>query len=80
MPQSRRSRAVARAILESPASLRALARAAEVSPSVLARIVSEERAATIEVAEAVAWALRQWSRNCERLAARIEAASPQRRA
>jgi hypothetical protein len=79
MPQLTLSRAVTHAVRESPGTLRALAREAGVPPSTLARIGIGEREATPAVAEAVAKALRRWSRQCAALAARIEAASTGRR-
>ncbi|HEV8355676.1 MAG TPA: helix-turn-helix transcriptional regulator [Gemmatimonadales bacterium] len=79
MPPPNLTRAVAQAVARSPGTLRALARAAGVPASTLARIGTGEREATREVAAAVGKALARWSRECARLAARIEAASTPRR-
>ncbi|MFN2566138.1 MAG: hypothetical protein ABR499_14170 [Gemmatimonadaceae bacterium] len=67
--------AVAAAVRGAPCTVRALAWAARVPDSTLVRIVAGERAATIEVAGAVARALQQWGASCDRLARRIRAAS-----
>jgi hypothetical protein len=53
--------------------LRALAIAADVPQSTVARIVSGERSATIAVTAALARALRRWARDCDTHAARLEA-------
>ena len=73
------SRAVTRAVAGAPGTLRAVARGAKVPASTLARIGTGEREATPAVARAVAQALRQWARDCEQLAERIEKALPERR-
>jgi transcriptional regulator with XRE-family HTH domain len=56
--------AVRRALDEIPGSLRALAREAGVSHSLLVRIRIGDRAATREVAEALANALGRWAGRC----------------
>jgi len=73
------TQAVARAAREAPASPRALALAAGIPPSTLCRIETGEREATEAVAGAVAATLREWARDCVRLAERIENALPEGR-
>jgi hypothetical protein len=75
MSRDRLTSAVAAAVRGAPCTVRALARAARVPDSTLVRIVAGERAATSEVAGAVAHALEQWGASCDRLARRIRAVS-----
>jgi len=56
--------AVRRALGELPGSLRAIAREAGISHSLLIRIRNGDRAATREVAEALADALGRWADRC----------------
>ncbi len=63
--------AVIVALRDAPCSLRALAKAADVTPSTLARVWNGERAATPEVAAAVADALTRWGADCTRAAKRL---------
>lgn len=70
--------AVRRAIAGAPCSVAALAAAADVPQSTLARIRSGDRNATPAVARAVARALDQWGASCARLAHGIRQAHPRR--
>jgi hypothetical protein len=79
MANPRLNQAVIQAVKLSPCTLRALARAGRVQPATLAKIGTGERRAPVAVAEAVAKALRQWARDCVRLAERIENALPEGR-
>jgi DNA-binding XRE family transcriptional regulator len=65
------TRAVQAAIAAAPCSVNRLAQAAGVPQSTLSRIESGIYEASPPVAAAVAKALRQWSKRCERAAARI---------
>ena len=73
MPGQQRTRAAVRAIEGAPSRLAALARAAKVPQSTLARIVSGERGASVAVTQALARTLRRWARECEAQAIRLEA-------
>ncbi len=63
------TRQVQRAITAAPCSIRALAREAGVSQSILVRIQSGEREATLAVAKSVERALASWGRDCTKAAA-----------
>ncbi len=65
------TRAVKYAIATAPCSVRALAIAADVPQSTLARIESGERQATEDVATKVAVALEGWSGDCTKAAVRV---------
>ncbi len=67
----RLTQAVQRAIEAAPCSVRALALAAQVPQSTLARIVYGERNATPAVASAAATALAQWGTDCTKAAKRL---------
>ena len=71
----RLTQAVQRAIATAPCSVRALALAAKVPQSTLARIESDERNATPAVATAVAGALAQWGKDCTKAAERLRQAT-----
>ncbi len=68
------TQAVQRAIGTAPCSVRALALAAKVPQSTLARIESGERNATPAVATAVSKALAQWGKDCTKAAQRLHQA------
>ena len=69
------TQAVIAAIEDAPCSVKALADAAGVPQSTLARILSGERNATPEVAVAVAKALEGWSRDCDEAAESVRRAT-----
>ncbi len=66
------TRAVQAAIAKAPCSVRALAIAAGVPQSTLARIESGERQATDDVARKVVAALEGWGRDCTKAAHRVQ--------
>ena len=70
----RLTRTVQFAIRQAPCSVKALADAAGVPQSTLARIMSGERNATVAVAESLAGALRGWGRDCTKAAEQISRA------
>ena len=68
------TRQVQRAIAAAPCSIRALAREAGVSQSILVRVQSGEREATLAVAKSVERALTNWGRDCTKAAASLRTA------
>lgn len=75
MNNDARTRAVRRALVMSPTSLRAIARAADVPASTLARIKSNELGASEDVAAAVADVLERWSGDLADVASEIRRAT-----
>lgn len=67
--------AVREALQLAPCSTRALAKAAGLSPTLLSRILSGTRTATPASARALAKGLREWGRDCERAARKLEQAA-----
>jgi transcriptional regulator with XRE-family HTH domain len=68
------TRTVIAAVRAAPCSDRALAAAAGVPPSTLARLRTGEREATVAVAQAIAGALDRWSADCASAAWRVRRA------
>ena len=68
------TRQVQRAINAAPCSIRALAREAGVAQSILVRVQSGEREATLAVATSIERALSNWGRDCTKAATTLRRA------
>lgn len=70
MPQP--NRALRKALRLAPCSTRALAQAAGLSPALLSRVLSGERAPTPATLRALSMGLRQWAGDCLKAAEMLE--------